>query len=239
VQTTVMPVVPEVPSWYPVWARKLAEYYFSGSACLFLLHGNVHDLVYCARGPGDEDFLSLSEFLVSQMFGSWDVVLAYDLGRGLRPLAGAAPERLQSMMRCLAQYIGSPASWPRDPDQVLDTLERLIQRNLLEENDAQRKSIALVFDHAQYLIPAGDLSMLARGQASHLVRLAARAQNPYIGRVNMAISLVVDRLSEVNERLVHRDWRRRCKSWPPCSNARMRPFCPHDGEKKSRHPTAE
>ena len=37
-------VVPDVPQWYPGWAQELADFYFSGSACLFILHGNVHDL---------------------------------------------------------------------------------------------------------------------------------------------------------------------------------------------------
>src|SRR5262249_46280642 len=39
-----------LPAWYPAWARELAELYFSGTTCLFLLHGNVHDLVRCPAG---------------------------------------------------------------------------------------------------------------------------------------------------------------------------------------------
>ena len=39
-----------LPGWYPAWARELAELYFSGTICLFILHGNVHDLVHCPEG---------------------------------------------------------------------------------------------------------------------------------------------------------------------------------------------
>src|SRR4029077_6425241 len=63
-------------------------------------------------------------------------------------------------------------------------------------------SLAVVFDYAQYLVPAGDLGSLARGQATNLVRLLGWAQNPYIKRVNMAFCLVADKLTEVNDRLV-------------------------------------
>ncbi len=191
---------PELPAWYPAWARELADLYFSGTTCLFLLHGNVHDLIRC-RVDEEENYCNLSEFLATQIFGSWDVVLHYDLGRGLRPLAGSDPQRLTPMVQYLAARLGDPGSWPRDPDNVLLALDRLIERSLLEE-PARRKSIAIVLNYAQYLVPAGDLGMLARSQGTNLVRLLSWAQNPYIKRVNVAFCLVADKLPEVNERLV-------------------------------------
>lgn len=194
--------VPEVPDWYPAWAQELADFYFSGSACLFVLHGNVHDLIHCPPLTGADEFLSLGDFLATQLFGRWDVILSYDLGRGLRPLSGGQPKRLAKMVEYVSGRLGSRTLWPRDPDKVLATLDRLIQRNLLKEDPQRRKSIALMFDHAQYLIPAGDLTTLARGQASRLVRLKGWAQNPYLRRINTAIFLVADRLSEVSSRLV-------------------------------------
>ncbi len=191
---------PEVPAWYPPWARELAELYFSGTTCLFLLHGNVHDLIRCPLGE-EEGYCSLSEFLATQVFGSWDIVLHYDLGRGLRPLAGSDPQRLTSMVQYLATRLGDPASWPRDPENVLLALDRLIERSLLDE-PSKRKSIGILFNYAQYVVPAGDLAALARGQGTNLVRLLSWAQNPYIKRVNVAFCLVADKLTEANERLV-------------------------------------
>src|SRR5262245_62241214 len=34
-----------VPAWFPSWARDFAELYYAGTTCVFILHGNVHDLV--------------------------------------------------------------------------------------------------------------------------------------------------------------------------------------------------
>ncbi|MDH3717890.1 MAG: AAA family ATPase [Planctomycetota bacterium] len=199
-------LVPEVPAWYPDWARELASMYFSGSICMFVLHGNVHDLVRCPAAGDDDNgpdrFVSLAEFLSSQVFGNWDVVVSYDLGRGMRPQAGRDSGRLQEMVRHISSVIGNPAGWPRDPDKVLSALETIIQRNLLQEDPNERKRMGFMFEHAQYLIPAGDLNMLARGQASRLVRLMSWAQNPYIKRQNIAFCLVADKLTEVNDRLV-------------------------------------
>jgi len=197
---------PGVPAWYPSWARELADLYFSANTCLFVVHGNVHDLIYApsaeAANGGGGPYCDLNEFLAQQLFGSWDVVISYDLGRGLRVDAGPDAQRLHEMVQAVSAVLGQPTSWPRDPDEVLAALDRIVQRNLLEPDPAQRKRIAVVIHFAHYLVPAGDLATLARGQASRLVRLIAWAQNPYIKRVNMAFCLVAEKLTELNDRLV-------------------------------------
>jgi AAA+ superfamily predicted ATPase len=191
----------ELPAWYPAWARELADLYFSGTTCLFVLHGNVHDLIRYADGES-ASYCNLPEFLAAQLFGAWDVVLNYDLARGLRPAAGGDSKRLQAMVQQVAAQLGDPGSWPRDPENLLLALDRFIERTLLEDNPARRKRVGIVLDYAQYLVPSGDLGTLARGQSTNLVRLLGWAQNPYIKRVNMAFCLVADKLSELNERLV-------------------------------------
>jgi AAA+ superfamily predicted ATPase len=190
-----------LPAWYPAWARKLAELYFSGTTCLFVVHGNVHDLIRCPVGDV-ETYCTLPEFLATQVFGSWDVVIQYDLARGLRPAAGDDPKRLHSMIQYLSAKLGDPGSWPRDSDSVLLTLDKLVERNLLEEDASRRKSLGIILDYAQYVCPAGDLNSLTRGQGTNLVRFLNWAQNPYIKRVNTAFCLVADKLSEINDRLV-------------------------------------
>ena len=85
---------PILPDWYPAWTKELAELYFSGTINTFVLYGNVHDLVRCKSGDSTT-FINLSDFLATQVFGAWDVTLSYDLGRGLRPIAGDDAKRLQ------------------------------------------------------------------------------------------------------------------------------------------------
>jgi ATP-dependent 26S proteasome regulatory subunit len=188
-----------LPAWCPAWARELADLYFSGTTCLFVLHGNVHDLIRCCDGPA-ESYCDLMEFLATQIFGRWDMVLGYDLSQGLRPQTGHNAERLRTMQQQLAARWGEPGNWPRDADSVLLMLDGLIERNLIDPSG--RKSVAMLFPYAEYLVPAGDLDTLARGQAARLVRFLRWAQNPLIKQVNMAFCLIVDRLAELNDRLV-------------------------------------
>jgi AAA+ superfamily predicted ATPase len=199
---TVVKPAPALPDWHPAWSKELADLYFSGTINTFVLHGNVYDLVRCREG-GATSFVSLPDFLSTQMFGAWDVTLSYDLGRGLRAVAGSDGKRLQAMMQYLSGIIGAPNTWSRDPDKMLDLVEPLLQRNLLDDNVANRKRIAFLFEHGEYLLPAGDLASQARSQAARLVRFLGWAANPYIKRLNLAFCLITEKLTEVSQRLVN------------------------------------
>lgn len=190
-----------LPAWFPGWAHALAEQYFSGTTCLFALHGNVHDLVPLGPGEGD-GYGSLSEFLAARLFANRDVVLRYDLSHGLRAYAGSDAARLRAMHAKLDPRIGSPDTWPRDPDAVLALLDRLVQQQVMEPDPARRLGMAVLIEHVQFLVPSAELSQMAGPQGSRLLRFLSWAQSPYIKRNNIAFCLSADQLAEVNERLV-------------------------------------
>jgi AAA+ superfamily predicted ATPase len=195
-----------LPAWCPAWAERLGDAYLSGTSCVFLLHGNVRDLVPVAAPPAEgtaaaDAWGTLPDFLAREMFGRWDVVLAYDVGRGLRPLAGPDPARLRTMAQWLTERLGNAANWPRDPDQAVAAIDAIMERNLIDPPE-QRKRIAVVLDYAQYLAPAGDAAAAARGGAGRLVRILSWATNPLLRRVNVAVVLLTDALAEMHPRLV-------------------------------------
>ncbi|HKD38457.1 MAG TPA: hypothetical protein VKB78_16705, partial [Pirellulales bacterium] len=189
-----------LPDWYPAWARELADLYYSGTTSMFVLWGNVHDLVRTVEGGADR-YVTLDDFLAAQVFGRWDLVIGYDLARAMRPLAGGNTDRHRAMALTLNSQWGEPPTWPRECDLVLLGLDAYIERNLIEPAES-RKSIAFVFNYAQYIIPGGDADALARSGGSRLVRFLRWAQNPQIKRINMAFVLIADKLTEMNDRLV-------------------------------------
>lgn len=191
----------DLPDWYPDWAKQLAELYFSGNSCFFVLHGNVNDLVPCEGKDGTE-FVSLGSFLGEYLFGRWEIVLQHNLSKGLQALAGKDAERHQEMMRELTGMFGHFRNWSRKPDDILLTLDQMIERYLVEVDPAKRKRLAVVFDYGQYLVPPGDPAQTSGTIASRIVRFLDWARNPYIRRVNMAFCLVCESVSEVNDRLV-------------------------------------
>ena len=197
-----------LPAWCPRWAERLGDCYLSGTSCVFLLHGNVRDAM--ALGPTNlfskassqtDNWGTASDFLSRELFARWDLVIAYDVGKGLRPLAGADPARLRSMVQWLSERLGPAANWPRDPDAAISAIDALLERNLIDPVE-QRKRIAVVLDYAQYLTPVGDVSSSARSGAGRLVRIVGWATNPLLRRVNVAVVLLADALAEMHPRLV-------------------------------------
>jgi len=193
-----------LPAWCPAWAERLGDAYLAGTSLVFLLHGNVRDLVPvappAAAGPDRPDaWGTVPDFLARELFGRWDVVLSYDIGRGLRPLARPDPARLRTMAQWLTERLGHASQWPRDPDAAVGAIDAILERNLIDPPE-QRKRIAVVLDYAQYLVPGGDLA--SRSAASRLVRILSWAGNPLLRRVNVAIVLLADTLAEVHPRLV-------------------------------------
>ncbi|RLT22225.1 MAG: ATP-binding protein [Planctomycetota bacterium] len=190
----------DLPAWFPAWANDLAQKYFSGTACFFVVHGNVHDLIPVPKDGGTE-FLSLSEFLGEHLFAKWDLVLEHNLSQGLQALAGSSPDRHTKMMKELTDLFGPYRNWSRDPDDILLTLDQMIERTLIEDDPKKRRRMAVVFDFGQYLVPPGDAAQIAGRVASRVVRFLDWARNPWIRRVNMAFCVVSESLSELNERL--------------------------------------
>ncbi|MEX0671614.1 MAG: AAA family ATPase [Pirellulales bacterium] len=192
-----------MPEWCPSWAERLGDAYLSGTSCVFLLHGNVRDLVpitspAAAASADTAAWGTVPDFLAREMFGRWDIVLAYDVGKGLRPLAGPDPARLRTMAQWLTERLGNAATWPRDPDQAIAAIDGILERNLIDPPE-QRKRIAVVLDYAQYLVPAGEAG--GRSGAARMVRILGWATNPLLRRVNVAIALLTDSLSEMHPRL--------------------------------------
>jgi len=188
-----------LPAWLPGWAGRLAELYFSGTTSMFILHGNVHDFVRSGDGE-DARYVTLSEFLAEQIFGRWNLVLHYDLARGLRALAGRDGERLKEMVTLAGRKVGDLSALKKDPGSVLPVLDRFVYLNVMTPEE-DRLAAALVIDQASYIVPAGEPGQLSLAASTQLVTLLNWASSPHVKRLNMAFVLVDEKLSALSERL--------------------------------------
>jgi len=185
--------IAELPAWFPPWAVQLAELYFSRTTSMFLLGGNTWDYV----PVGDGAYGTLAEFLSEQLFGRWDLVLHYDLARGLRVLAGRSEERLRAMAALAQRKVGDLAALPRDPAAALAALDRLVLRNATAREE-DRISYAVVVDHVAQLVPREERGA---GAGTHLVGFLNWAASPYVKDQNAAFVLVDARPADVSDRL--------------------------------------
>ena len=82
-----------MPEILPPWAVQLVEQYESNSANQFIIYGNIHDRILIPSGTGLSQSArigTVSDFLVDVLLPSFDVVLSYDLGNGIRIEKGGA-----------------------------------------------------------------------------------------------------------------------------------------------------
>jgi AAA+ superfamily predicted ATPase len=186
-----------IPDWFPSWAAELSELYFSGSTSLFVLHGNVHDLV--PLGADGASYGTLADFLAEQVFGRWDLVLYYDLARGLRAFAGRDPARLKDMVARANEKVGDLAAARKDPSTAFALLDRFVQNNIMAADE--NVSAAILIDYASFLVPSGEPGRLSPSASQQVVTLLNWAASPHVKRLNMAILLIDESAEALSERV--------------------------------------
>ena len=187
-----------VPAWFAPWAAELSELYFSGSTSVFVLHGNVNDLV-CLNEDASA-FGTLPDFLAELIFGRWDLVLYYDLARGLRAFAGRDADRLKAMVVEANKKVGDLAAARKDPATAFAMLDRFVQNNIMAGDDSL--SAAILIDHASFLVPNGEPGRLSPSAAQQVVTLLNWATSPHIKKLNMATIVIDESAAAMSERLL-------------------------------------
>lgn len=196
------PTRAQLPTWYPPWALHLADRYFSGATSVFVLYGNTFDLVPLCD-PDEQErgrYGGIAEFLAEQMFGRWDLVLHYDLGRGLRVFAGANEKRLREMVALATKRIGDLSTLKNDPSVVLGLLDLFVRENIMAAPEKQLRA-AFIINHASYLFPAGEPGRTSFAASGMLVTLLNWATSAHVKRLEMACVLVDERRADLSDRL--------------------------------------
>lgn len=181
------------PSW-PEWTHKLEETYLAGGSSMFILHGNVSDVVGTEEN-GKYTVEPLPDFLAQRMFGNYDLILHYDQGRGLRAFSGGDPRRLTTMNSLLDRLLGERPDVLRDPTQAFRLLDRLISLLLVGAEERARKTTVL-FDYADFICPAEERA------GEHLATFLNWARSPVIRRVNLVFVLMTESLARLHPALV-------------------------------------
>src|SRR6267154_1734824 len=182
----------------PAWARELSEKYYSRSFALFVLYGNVRDLVPL-RAQDAFKFVPLDDFLSGALFGQRDLVLHYDRS-GLNFGSSDTQADFRRALEGYDSFHGtsySQGGLPRNPDAVLNLLD-----NYLRLRIADGKKIGLVIDFAETIAPAGDMSSMSADDRNALVILKRWARNSAFLNADVTICLVSENQIELNQGIV-------------------------------------
>ena len=183
----------------PAWAQEMRDLFKSGSVAQFIIHGNVFDVVPCSAPGGGRRLLPLGSFLDEVMFESYDVVLHFDRGKGIRAIRGA-----EDWGGWLTQVAGAEAmslALTREPGKALELIDRYLLRSLNLQSvkgDAPRPKIAVVIDFAEFVVPRGDPIQLSSDYSTNVVKVLGWANDPAILQSNIATVLVAEGLHDLN-----------------------------------------
>lgn len=182
----------------PSWARQLSEKYYSRTYTLFVLHGNVRDLV-ATQGEAGREFIQMPAFLEQGLFGKRDLVIHYDRGGGLRFSTPAMQTDFRNALSGYDAFHGTTyaQALPRNVDGVLTILDSYIRLRL-----ADGKRIALVIDFAETIVPASDVAGMSTEDRNSLVVLKRWSEDPGFLRADLTICLIAEKQSELNQSLV-------------------------------------
>ncbi len=180
----------------------LAELYFSGTTSVFVLHGNTYDLVPLSDidAPDPGVYGGLIDFLSEQLFANWDLILHYDLGRGLRVYAGRNEKRLKDMVQLATKRIGDLSALKNDPATVFSVLDLFVRDNIMAAPE-KRLRVAVLVSQASYLFPSGEPGRLGFPAAGMAVTLLNWATSAQVKRLEMAFVLIDERRSELSDRI--------------------------------------
>ncbi|MGK0185740.1 MAG: hypothetical protein ACI9R3_001519 [Verrucomicrobiales bacterium] len=180
---------------YPNWSRELIALYESGATNQFILHGNVNDRMLVPGKSGDS-LGSLDDYLNEVLLPSFEVVLTYDLGNGLRVAKGGTT---------FAKWpsFSDNKSLPRNPREAVDTMTHYLRycANVRRLSN-QIVSVACVIRAAHLVIPSlpGSLNYDLNAMAL-LVR--EWASETLLAEHQLATFLVTENLNDLHPLVVN------------------------------------
>ncbi|RKH42918.1 ATP-binding protein [Corallococcus sicarius] len=182
----------------PRWAQQLARKYYTKTVSTFLLYGAVRDLQPLQLEDGGRGFGTLKTFLSEELFGGRDHVLFYDRSSGIR---SATPETQKDLARAMTGYDAMYGTdyakvMPRDPGRALQILENFLRMRLSEG-----RSMALIIDFAETLVPGGEMSHLSAEDRFVVATLDKWAHDPQFLAGDVSVVLLAENLADMSPRI--------------------------------------
>ena len=149
----------------PPWASEVIDLYESGACAQFILHGNVEDRVLLPVPGAAPRIVSLDVFLRERLLGTFDVVISYDLGNGIRVEKGG--DRFAEWPAAAKET--TLAKNPREAIHVLSHYLRFCA-NIARLKPDKATRVAVIVKNAGLIVPpsAGGASYELSAIASQL-----------------------------------------------------------------------
>ena len=179
----------------PAWAEELKNRYLSGESSMFVIHGNVRDLVPWSDGE-PTGWVGLRPFLEKFLGRTRDVVAYYNVSEGL-----CFPDRVQQTFfrtavnaSRTAKGVSALSTLPREIGPTLRVVEELI-------TDPMHAS-AFVLDFAEMVVPNASVAFMSEDDKSNLVTMQRWSSDPAFMATDNLVILITEHLSDLSRRVL-------------------------------------
>jgi SpoVK/Ycf46/Vps4 family AAA+-type ATPase len=162
----------------PAWAEDLRRRYLRGEASMFVLHGNVYDVVLCNR-----KMMALTEFLTDALLkDSKETIAVYNVATGAR-----FTKRTSGVTGVEDLLLAT------EKEKVFAAFERLLIGST---------KTAVIMEYAEAITPAGDPNFQSESDRAAIVTLHRWSSLPEIERGDNVVLLISENLTELAPKLI-------------------------------------
>src|SRR5215216_7033492 len=162
----------------PAWAEDLRRRYLRGEASMFILHGNVYDVVL-----SNGKMMALTEFLTDVLLrDSKDTIAVYNVATGVR-----FTKRADGVTGLEDLLLST------DKARVFAALERLL---------ISATRTAVIMEYAEAIAPAGDPNFQGEADRAAVVTLHRWSSLPEIERGDNVVLLISENVTELAPKLI-------------------------------------
>jgi SpoVK/Ycf46/Vps4 family AAA+-type ATPase len=186
----------------PDWAQDMARKYASSALSLFILTGNVLDMVAYDSG-GKKNFDSLPDFLSNVFFARRSLVMTYDLSNGIQCPKPEMRQAVMSMVKAIDTARGSnyyEKGLPKDPLAAIELVSRIV-RTRLSSGQPEDKRIAVVIKYAETVFPETDAATAAVTERAVSIALSELVNDPDVLSNDVTIVLVTEAVPALSKRV--------------------------------------
>ncbi|HKS10274.1 MAG TPA: ATP-binding protein [Pyrinomonadaceae bacterium] len=161
----------------PAWAEDLRRRYLRGEASMFVLHGNVYDVVLCNR-----KMMALTEFLTDVLLkDSKDTIAVYNVATGTRFTKHEPAQAVEDLLLAT------------DKSRIFSAFERLLIGST---------KTAVIMEYAEAIAPSGDPNFQGESDRAAIVTLHRWSALPEIERGDNVVLLISENLTELAPKLI-------------------------------------
>ncbi|MFP3091140.1 AAA family ATPase [Treponema sp. TIM-1] len=181
----------------PAWAQELSYKYLSKTTNLYIIHGNIRDLLPHKMNEGEFVFARIQDYISEVLFGSRDIIAFYDRSSGVAFYSDEMTRSYQAAMAERYPDIDGADFIATEPEQSFFYLEKYFLMNI-----PRKKRMVLILDYAETIIPGGDMIRLSEEDRYCLVTLNRWSHDPIFTRGDVSIILLTENLADLSQRLV-------------------------------------